>query len=71
MDGKNSSNFLQSCNVFQVNNERPPDSSNLFISLQTPLTAAHFILVQGASSHHEYPSATFSLITGLSAAPPS
>lgn len=46
MDGENRSNFLQSCNVFQVNNERPPDSSNLFILLQTPLTAAHFILVQ-------------------------
>lgn len=27
MDGENGSNFLQSCNVFQVNNERPPDSS--------------------------------------------
>lgn len=32
MDGENRSNFLQSCNVFQVNNERRPDGSNLFIS---------------------------------------
>lgn len=48
-------------------------TAKIFFShtLQTPLTAAHFILVQWASRHHEYPSATFSLITGISAAPPS